>query len=154
MELIWSYTIYSPSVILRLLPCRYAAVGLYLLTEGGMRSLGPPKEQLKVVFLQLSGPSPKVCFGCLRPLPSCAISCSPGTGRRHTASVVPCMQVLGTRTLPYIHNPTWRRGKHCHFDGGNPLALTSKSLPAGAGAGDVRLNMPDTVPVQIRACAC
>lgn len=39
-----------------------------------MRSLGPPKEQLKIVFLQLSGASPKVCFGCLRQLPSCAIS--------------------------------------------------------------------------------
>jgi hypothetical protein len=80
---------------------RYAAVGLYLLTEGGYRALGPPKEPLKVVFLQLSGASPKV---------------------------------LGTRTLPYIHNLTWRRGKHCHFDGGNSLALRSRSLSARAGA--------------------
>lgn len=77
---------------------RYAAVGLYFSEDGGTRAFGPPKVPLKIVFLELSGPSPKV---------------------------------LGTRTLRYVHNYTWNRGKHCHIDGGNPLALRSQSASAG-----------------------
>ena len=98
-----------------------------------------PRSHSKLCFYSCPVPLPRyvadTCEHCRQAQPLL----TPGTNlQNRPASVTQkwwcTMQVLGTRTLQGVHNPTWHRGKHCHYDaGGNPLALRSQSVSAGIG---------------------
>jgi hypothetical protein len=105
--------------------------------------MGPINDPIKFVFLQLSGASPRVRKQHKRmsqPLPYFTphvVLDMERSGESHKDCGT--MQILGTKTVPGVNNGT---EASCYYTTASrtgystsPLALKSRLLPGGAGAG-------------------